>query len=124
MTLYRFGELELDHYRFELKRCGRPIKVQRIVFETLLYFLQSRGRVVKRSDLMEGPWKGTKVSDGSVRQAIMLVRKAISDEAGEAIVTVHGVGYRFELTVTRADPGLGVNHLDPVDRRSQLHATL
>src|SRR5690348_4594986 len=37
--LHRFGPFELDERRFELRRSGKPIAVQRLVLETIAYFV-------------------------------------------------------------------------------------
>jgi DNA-binding winged helix-turn-helix (wHTH) protein len=95
MRVFRFGEFEADEGRFELRHRARIVRVQRIVLETIFFFLQSDGEVVTKRDLARGPWKGLKVSDGAVSRAIMLARRAILDQSGSMILTVHGRGYRF-----------------------------
>jgi DNA-binding winged helix-turn-helix (wHTH) protein len=102
MTSFRFGEFEADDSKFELRRDGEAIRIQRIVLETILFLVQSRGRAVTKADLMGGPWRGHKVSDAAVSRAVMLARRALDDCEGRLIVTVHGVGYRFVAPVTEA----------------------
>jgi DNA-binding winged helix-turn-helix (wHTH) protein len=102
MAIYRFGDFEADEGRFMLRRRGRNVRVQRLVLETLFYFLRSGGQLITKRDLALGTRSGATVSDAAVSRTIMLARKAIMDRAGEVIVTVHGVGYRFESEVQEA----------------------
>src|SRR5882724_1630891 len=71
---YRFGLFELDEERFELRRSGRRLAVQRKVLEALLYLVKHRERLVSKDELMKGPWNGTVVTDGALSQVIMLAR--------------------------------------------------
>jgi len=52
--------------------------------------------------LIEGPWKGTTVSDASLARVIMMARKTLTDRGrlGHLIQTVRGKGYRFLAEVT------------------------
>jgi DNA-binding winged helix-turn-helix (wHTH) protein len=102
MTSFRFGEFEVDDSRFELRRGREAIRVQRIVLETILFLIQSRGRAVTKADLLRGPWRGHKVSDAAVSRAVMLARRAL-DDSGRLIATVHGVGYRFLAPVVEVE---------------------
>jgi DNA-binding winged helix-turn-helix (wHTH) protein len=81
---------------------GRNVRVQRLVLETLFYFLRSGGQLITKRDLALGTRSGARVSDAAVSRTVMLARKAIMDRGGEVIVTVHGVGYRFESEVQEA----------------------
>jgi DNA-binding winged helix-turn-helix (wHTH) protein/tetratricopeptide (TPR) repeat protein len=94
---FQFGEFELDTERFELRRDGVPIIVQPQVLETLAYLLAHRDRVVSKDELMEGPWRGTVVSEGAISQVIFLIRKALADDVATQrfVKTVRGRGFRF-----------------------------
>ena len=96
--MFRFGEFEADEERFELRRSGHAVRVQRRVLEAIFYFLRSRGHVVTKRELIRGPWNGTQVSDAAVSRAIMLARRAIADPWARALTTVHGQGYRFVVS--------------------------
>lgn len=99
MAIFRFGEFEADEERFDLRWRGHSVRVQRVVLATIFYFLRSGGRLVTKRDLALGPRQGAQVGDAAVARAIMLARRAIRDPTGRVIVTVHGVGYRFEGAV-------------------------
>jgi DNA-binding winged helix-turn-helix (wHTH) protein len=100
MTLFRFGDFEADEGAFELRRAGTPVRVQRLVLETLFLLLRGRDRVVTKEELSHGAWKGLKVSDAALSRAVMLARRAVDDRAGSIITTVHGKGYRFVADVS------------------------
>jgi DNA-binding winged helix-turn-helix (wHTH) protein len=100
MAIFRFGDFQADDLKFELRRLGKPIHVQRVVLETLFCLLRRQGCVVSRSELVQGPWRGAKVSAAAVSRAVMLARRAIGDERASTIVTVHGLGYRFVADVS------------------------
>jgi len=101
VAVYRFGEFELDEARFELRRAGEPVRVQRLVLETILFFVRSGDRLVTRQELIRGPWQGARVGDAAVSRAVLLARKALSDASASLIATVHGRGYRFLADVSK-----------------------
>jgi len=127
MTVFRFGDFEADDSKFELRRDGQVVRVQRIVLETILFLIKGQGRAVSKSDLLRGPWRGHQVSDAAVSRAVMLARRALDDTSGRVLSTVHGVGYRFlapiaessfepgspvqavNVTAFREAPGIGVD---------------
>ncbi len=100
--LHRFGPFELDERRFELRRSGKPVAVQRLVLETIAYFVKNPDRLISKDELIQGPWKGTSVSDAALAQVIMVARKAIAHRGQRwaVIETVRAKGYRFVAEVT------------------------
>src|SRR5713101_2949358 len=95
--LHRFGPFELDERRFELRRHGKPVAIQRKVLETIAFLVKNPDRLISKDELIEGPWKGTTVSDASLARVIMMARKTLTDRGrlGHLIQTVRGKGYRF-----------------------------
>src|SRR5713101_1101292 len=100
--LHRFGPFELDERRFELRRHGKPVAIQRKVLETIAFLVKNPDRLISKDELIEGPWKGTTVSDASLARVIMMARKTLTDRGrlGHLIQTVRGKGYRFLAEVT------------------------
>ncbi len=100
--LHRFGPFELDERRFELRRRGKPVAVQRQVLETIAYLVKNPDRLISKDELIKGPWKGTAVSDAALAHVIMVARRALTDRnKGKPIIeTVRGKGYRFVAEVT------------------------
>ena len=50
----RFGNgLELDRRAYELRRSGRPLKLERIPMELLLLLVERKGQLVTREEIIE-----------------------------------------------------------------------
>lgn len=95
----RFDEFELDPGAFELRRAGRPLRLERIPLQLLTLLVQQRGRVVSREEILEAIW-GKDVfvdADNSINTAIRKVRLALKDDPEDPrfVQTVPGKGYRF-----------------------------
>ena len=74
---YRIGDYQLDPHRREL-RSGRTLRrLEPQVFDTLLFLVENRQRVVSRDDLVAVIWSGRFVSDATVDSRISAARKAI-----------------------------------------------
>ena len=52
-SLYQFDEFELDCARFELRRAGRGVKLERIPMELLILLLEEDGHVVSRQQISD-----------------------------------------------------------------------
>ncbi|MFN7684715.1 MAG: winged helix-turn-helix domain-containing protein, partial [Oligoflexia bacterium] len=58
----------------------------------LHYFMQTNGKVVSRSEVLEANWPGVVVTDRTVDTHVSKLRKAISGSQYQ-IHTVYGAGY-------------------------------
>jgi two-component system alkaline phosphatase synthesis response regulator PhoP len=97
--VYRFGPCELDLVRFELRRNGRSLDTTTTELKLLAAFVRNRGRVMTRDRLLDEVWgEGISVTDRVIDNHIVSLRKKIEDEAATPrfLVSVRGVGYRFE----------------------------
>jgi DNA-binding winged helix-turn-helix (wHTH) protein len=96
------GEIEIDLDRLELRRNGRHVAVQPLIFELLVYFVRHRGRLVTKDELIREVWRGTIVADGAITQAVSVLRKAIGDRgrSPRLIKTVHKFGYILSTPAT------------------------
>jgi DNA-binding winged helix-turn-helix (wHTH) protein len=102
---YAFGAHELDVDRLELRREGRPVRVEPQTFDVLVYLVRNRERVVPKEELMDQVWGGRFVSETAVTSRIKQARRALGDD-GQAqgfIRTHHGRGYRFVADVTETN---------------------
>ncbi len=95
----RFGPFELDEQRWELRKNGRRVPIQRKALETILFLVRNRARVVTRGELRASLWPGTAVSDAAIAHAIMQARRALGPDRGRWIQSVRGRGVRFVGTV-------------------------
>jgi len=96
---YKFDEFELDGARFELRRNGRSVKLERIPLELLILLAEKNGDVLTRQEIVERLW-GKDVfvdTEHGINTAIRKVRTALRDDAERSryIQTVSGKGYRF-----------------------------
>jgi DNA-binding response OmpR family regulator len=97
--IYRFGDVEVDSTRREVRRGGKPVDITPIEFKLLAAFIRRRGRVLSRDQLLDEVWgRGTFLTDRVVDTHITNLRKKIEPEPSEPryLVSVRGIGYRFE----------------------------
>lgn len=97
--VYRFGNVEVDFSRCELRRSGHPMELTALEFKLLAAFIRRRGHLVSRSQLLDDVWgQGTFVTDRVVDTHIGNLRKKIEDKPAEPryLVSVRGLGYRFD----------------------------
>ena len=95
----RFGNCEVDFGRAELRRAGRTLDLTRLELNMLRLFLRNRGRVLARSRVIDEVWgSGVFVTDRVVDTHIVKLRRKIEPDpaAPRHIVSVRGLGYRFE----------------------------
>jgi TolB-like protein/DNA-binding winged helix-turn-helix (wHTH) protein/Tfp pilus assembly protein PilF len=120
-TKLKFGEFELDAAEYELRRCGRAVRLERIPMELLLLLVDRRGQLVTRDEILEKLWgKDTFLdADNSINTAISKIRVVLKDDAENPafIKTVSGKGYRFiaaipsmpDVSDALGSPGDGVS---------------
>lgn len=104
---YVFGECELDTQRYELRKAGilQPLAPQE--FKVLTYLLAHRERVVTKRELVEHLWPDEYVSDATLTQRVVAVRRALGDDGRTQryIRTAQRRGYHFVADV--------VEHTEP-----------
>jgi TolB-like protein/DNA-binding winged helix-turn-helix (wHTH) protein/Tfp pilus assembly protein PilF len=98
-SLHKFGDFELDRARFELRRNGELLKLERIPMELLQLLLDKNGEVVTRQEIVERLW-GKDVfvdTEHGINTAVRKIRAALRDDIDRPrfIQTVSGKGYRF-----------------------------
>jgi DNA-binding response OmpR family regulator len=97
--VYRFGEVEVDATRNEVRRSGAVVETTPTEFKLLSAFIRNRGRVLTREKLLDEAWgQGTFLTDRVVDNHIVALRKKIEREPAEPryLISVRGVGYRFD----------------------------
>jgi len=103
--VYEFGDFRLDASRRLLFARGiaepRPITPK--AFETILYFVEHRGELLDKHQLLAELWPGLVVEENSLTQVISMLRRILGEARGENhyFATVPGRGYRFVADVTR-----------------------
>jgi DNA-binding response OmpR family regulator len=95
----RYGDLEIDGDRREARLRGEPVRLTRKEFELLHHLASRPGVTLTRTQLLEDVWDFAWDGDSStVTVHVRRLREKIEDDpsAPARIVTVWGVGYRFE----------------------------
>jgi two-component system alkaline phosphatase synthesis response regulator PhoP len=98
-AVYRFGDLEVDFARCELRRAGTPVELTTLEFKLLGAFIRHRGRVLGRDQLLDEVWgQGTFITDRVVDNQVANLRRKIEPVQAEPryLRSVRGLGYRFD----------------------------
>ncbi len=97
--VFRFGDVEVDFARYEVRRGGRLLEVTPTEFKLLAALIRQRGRVLTRDQLLDLAWgQGVFVTDRVVDNQIVNLRKKIEPKPSKPryLLNVRGVGYRFD----------------------------
>jgi two-component system alkaline phosphatase synthesis response regulator PhoP len=95
---YRFGDVEVDFERAEATRAGAPLALSAKEFQLLRYFVEHRGLVLSRHELLDRVWGyDAVISTRTVDVHVAWLRRKVEVSARRPrhIVTVHGMGYKF-----------------------------
>lgn len=105
VDLYRFEGIEISANRREVSTARGPAALRPKTFDLLLYLIHHRDRVVAKQELLDELWHGTAVSENSVAQCIIELRKALGDDARDPhlIKTAGKAGYRFVAGVEEVE---------------------
>jgi two-component system OmpR family response regulator len=93
-VLLQVGDLVLDPATREVRRQGRSIELTATEFELLRLLMLNSGRVVSKSEILEGVWgQGFAVQGHIVELYISYLRRKVDVGFAPMIRTVRGVGY-------------------------------
>lgn len=108
-----FGRAVLDVPRRELTSDGTARHLRAKSFDVLSYLARNPRRVVSKDELIEAVWGGAAVTDDSIVQCLVDIRRALEPDQ-DVIRTVRGRGYRFDADVRPADAGAdGDGRIEP-----------
>jgi DNA-binding response OmpR family regulator len=97
-SVLRFGDVEVDLGRHEVRRAGRVVAMKPKEFDLLAFLAQNRGRAFSRDHLLERVWGYTAAGDTrTVDVHVRWLRQKVEPDPGRPtfIETVRGLGYRF-----------------------------
>jgi two-component system OmpR family response regulator len=99
-SVLQSGTLSLDTAARELRVDGRPIKLTSKELAILEYLMHHPRRVLSRSQIEEHVWNYDLQSGSNLVDVYMgrLRRKLSAGNAADHIVTLRGMGYRFDPT--------------------------
>jgi DNA-binding winged helix-turn-helix (wHTH) protein/tetratricopeptide (TPR) repeat protein len=100
-VVYAFGDFLLDPLTRELRRHDVVETLPVSTIDCLIYLIQHRDRSVGRDELASAVWGRTDVSEASLTQGIMRLRRVVGDAS--CIRTTPRLGYRWmsEPTIER-----------------------
>jgi two-component system, OmpR family, alkaline phosphatase synthesis response regulator PhoP len=95
---YSFGDVRVDFRRAEVFRGGESVSLSALEFKLLAYFIQNRGALLTRDELLDKVWgydamPTTRTVD--VHVASLRQKLERNPSRPELILTVHRRGYRF-----------------------------
>jgi predicted ATPase/DNA-binding winged helix-turn-helix (wHTH) protein len=99
---YCFGEFTLDLARGSLSRSGHEVKLRPKVFEALRYLVENSGRLIGKEELARAIWPDSFVTDDSLVQCTVELRRALCDPEQQIIKTIPRRGYLFASAVTQS----------------------
>lgn len=96
----QIGRLWVDLERFTAQRQGAPVALPTRAFEVLKALHIRCGEVVSRDELLDSVWGQEGGAPRTLNNLVVKIRHAIEPDPQNPIhlVTVHGVGYRLELS--------------------------
>jgi DNA-binding response OmpR family regulator len=95
----RDGGLELDVARRTAALAGQPLALTVREFDLLVFLMRHPGRAFRRGELLEGVWGWSFGDQSTVTVHVRRLREKIEPDPARPrrIVTVWGVGYRYEV---------------------------
>jgi TolB-like protein/DNA-binding winged helix-turn-helix (wHTH) protein len=106
--VFEFGDFRLDCGRFELRRSGRSVRLERKPMELLILLVGRDGQLVTRSEIAKHLWESEVFVDTEhgINTAIRKIRQVLGDDPEQPrfVQTVTGMGYRFVAPLVRCDP--------------------
>ena len=134
-NLQRSDELELDLKRYELRRSGRVLRIEKIPMELFIFLVENRDNLVSREAIVERLW-GKDVfldTEQGINTAVRKIRQALHDDPEQPrfLETVVGKGYRFvgpikvvgngnsSVALPQAQPFPSIIELEPAENSSR-----
>jgi predicted ATPase/DNA-binding winged helix-turn-helix (wHTH) protein len=102
--IYQFGEFRLDTRKGCLFKGAEELKLRPKVYETLKYLVQNPGRLIAKPELMQAVWPNSFVTDDSLVQCTLELRRALADHSQQLLKTVPRRGYIFSTKVVDSSP--------------------
>jgi len=126
---YEFGSFRLNVNEYKLWRGKEEIKLRPKLFSLLVIFIEHRGRILEKEELIRSLWPDSIVEDSNLTVTINSLRSVLND--GTYIETVSKRGYRFvpdvrvvrQATHQQSDSDSG-SLIDPPGGALPLHSTL
>jgi DNA-binding winged helix-turn-helix (wHTH) protein/tetratricopeptide (TPR) repeat protein len=93
------GEIELDLGRYELRRGGQRVRLEKKPMDLLIYLVSRREQLVSREEIVAKLWRSPLFieTEPNINNVIRKIRTALGDDTVNPrfLETVVGKGYRF-----------------------------
>src|SRR5947207_10894535 len=93
------NDIELDLGRYELRRQGRRVKLEKKPMELLIFMVSRREQLVSRKEIATKLWRSDLFIDTepNISNIVRKIRTALGDDSAKPrfLETVVGKGYRF-----------------------------
>ncbi|MDR2183285.1 MAG: response regulator transcription factor [Clostridiales bacterium] len=99
-TVLRFGDIQIDTGRYEVRRGGRSLELTHREYELIKFLATSNSQVYSREQLLERVWGYEYFGDvRTVDVTIRRLRAKVEEnpESPKYILTKRGVGYYFRV---------------------------
>ena len=111
------GDIELDLGRYELRRQGRRVKLEKKPMELLIFLVGRREQLVSRQEIVAKLWRSDLFIDTepNINNIVRKIRTALGDDSEKPrfLETVVGKGYRFIGPVRVIDARYPQSELGP-----------
>jgi two-component system OmpR family response regulator len=95
---FEFGNARIDFDKFEVFVDGKLVSITKLEMTLLRYFIENKGRVIPRSELLENVWEmPASISTRAPDQFIRRLRLLFEEDASQPkhFITIRDAGYRF-----------------------------
>lgn len=108
-AIFEFADLTLDARQRAVFRDALRIPLPKLTYELLLALVEAAPDLLTHDDLAERVWRGRLVTPETLNQRVLLLRRALGDDAGNPryLRVVRGLGYQFIPVVKARQPPAG-----------------
>lgn len=110
-----FDDFQIDFGRFQLCRRGKPVRLEGLPLQLLMFLVEKKGQLVTREQIAAQLWSNDVFVDvdQGINTAIRKIRRVLGDDVGEPkyLLTVVGRGYRFVAPIVEEDANSSASEL-------------
>ncbi len=94
----RFGDVEIDLPRREVRKAGAVVPMTKLEFDLLVHLSRNAGRTLERAQILRDVWQQAAGTGRTVDNFVAQLRQKLEDDPDSPrhLVTLRGVGYRFD----------------------------
>jgi len=94
---YEFGDISINFSSHVATKAGDQLHLTALEFNLLKFFIENKGKVLSRDDILDEAWGEAIVSPRTIDPHIVHLRRKLEDDPAnpEHIVSIRGIGYKF-----------------------------